>query len=78
MLSLKEDELPDVEGDLWHVADEEEGDDEEEHHGLPRLLRVRVGVGVASHRVAPPLLDATEMMLNINALCNPPHTQKLV
>ena len=61
LLSLKEDELPDVEGDLGHVADEEEGDDEEKHHGLPRLLRVGVGVGAASHRVAPPLLNGSEM-----------------
>ena len=58
---LKKDEFPDVEGDLGHVADEEEGDDEEEHHGHPRLLGVRVGVGVAPHRVATPLLDASEM-----------------
>ena len=62
VILLEEYELPEVEGDLWHLADEEEGDDEEEDHGLPRLLRVRVAcVGAASHRVAPPLLDGPEM-----------------
>ena len=62
MILLEEDELPEVEGDLWHLADEEECDDEEENHGLPRLLRVRVArVGAAPHRIAPPPLDGPEM-----------------
>ena len=62
MILLEEYELPEVEGDLWHLADEEECDDEEEDHGLPRLLRVRVArVGTAPHRIAPPLLDGPEM-----------------
>ena len=44
------------------MADEEECDDEEEDHGLPRLLRVRVArVGAAPHRIAPPPLDGPEM-----------------
>ena len=63
MILLEEYELPEVEGDLWHLADEEECDDEEEDHGLPRLLRVRVArcVGAAPHRIAPPPLDGPEI-----------------